>query len=209
LKVRRDQTGGAAAGAVWLWGAMGLLDDAIREHLDLKRRNGGDPGEIARKENEALAPVFPDAGRGAVEVEAPAEEDVGWEDDGMYAPESAVDPLAGEPDAAAPEAELAPPPAALEAETMAAEPAAPAEQARIDHVGQETAELDMQAVLDGQLQPVGDPEPTLSQASAAGPARASAAQDQEEDSFEWELPAANDEAAPPQEIPGQERLSFE
>jgi hypothetical protein len=36
---------------------MGLLDDAIREHLDLKRRRGGDPTEIARLEHEALGPV--------------------------------------------------------------------------------------------------------------------------------------------------------
>jgi hypothetical protein len=36
---------------------MGLLDDAIREHLDLKRRRGGDPTEIARLEREALGPV--------------------------------------------------------------------------------------------------------------------------------------------------------
>jgi len=36
---------------------MGLLDDAIREHLDLKRRRGGDPTEVARLEQEALGPV--------------------------------------------------------------------------------------------------------------------------------------------------------
>ncbi|HWH93561.1 MAG TPA: hypothetical protein VNT03_06845 [Baekduia sp.] len=36
---------------------MGLLDDAIREHLDLKRRRGADPSEIAREEAEALGPV--------------------------------------------------------------------------------------------------------------------------------------------------------
>jgi hypothetical protein len=36
---------------------MGLLDDAIREHLDLKRRRGGDPAEIDRAEREALGPV--------------------------------------------------------------------------------------------------------------------------------------------------------
>ena len=35
---------------------MGLLDDAIREHLDLKRRRGADPDEVARQENEALGP---------------------------------------------------------------------------------------------------------------------------------------------------------
>lgn len=36
---------------------MGLLDDAIREHLDLKRRSGADPTEIERLEREALGPV--------------------------------------------------------------------------------------------------------------------------------------------------------
>lgn len=36
---------------------MGLLDDAIREHLDLKRARGGDPAEIERLEREALGPL--------------------------------------------------------------------------------------------------------------------------------------------------------
>ncbi len=36
---------------------MGLLDDAIREHLDLKRRRGADPTDIERAEREALGPV--------------------------------------------------------------------------------------------------------------------------------------------------------
>ncbi|QEC46918.1 hypothetical protein FSW04_04475 [Baekduia soli] len=36
---------------------MGLLDDAIREHLELKRRRGADPTEIEREEVEALGPV--------------------------------------------------------------------------------------------------------------------------------------------------------
>jgi len=36
---------------------MGLLDDAIREHLDLKRRRGADPTEVERSEREALGPV--------------------------------------------------------------------------------------------------------------------------------------------------------
>jgi hypothetical protein len=33
---------------------MGLLDDAIREHLELKRRRGADPAEVARAQREAL-----------------------------------------------------------------------------------------------------------------------------------------------------------
>jgi hypothetical protein len=36
---------------------MGVLDDAIREHLELKRRRGADPTEIERAEREALGPV--------------------------------------------------------------------------------------------------------------------------------------------------------
>ncbi len=33
---------------------MGLLDDAIREHLELKRRRGADAEEVTRQEQEAL-----------------------------------------------------------------------------------------------------------------------------------------------------------
>jgi len=36
---------------------MGLLDDAIREHLELKRLRGADPGDVAREEDAALGPV--------------------------------------------------------------------------------------------------------------------------------------------------------
>ena len=36
---------------------MGLLDDAIREHLDLKRRRGADPTELERAAREALGPA--------------------------------------------------------------------------------------------------------------------------------------------------------
>jgi hypothetical protein len=36
---------------------MGLLDDAIREHLELKRRRGADPAEVEQQEREALGPV--------------------------------------------------------------------------------------------------------------------------------------------------------
>jgi hypothetical protein len=48
---------------------MGVLDEAIREHLELKRRHGADAGEVARLEHEALGP----ARREAAPVEAGAE----------------------------------------------------------------------------------------------------------------------------------------
>jgi hypothetical protein len=46
---------------------MGILDDAIREHLDLKRRRGADPAEVERAEREALGPVR----RNREQVDAP------------------------------------------------------------------------------------------------------------------------------------------
>jgi hypothetical protein len=56
---------------------MGLLDDAIKEHLELKRRRGADAEEVTRQEKEALgAPQraeFADAAPAAAD-EAPAEE---------------------------------------------------------------------------------------------------------------------------------------
>ena len=51
---------------------MGLLDDAIREHLELKRRHGADPGEIERQEHEA----FGAAARADDEARAQVEPDL-------------------------------------------------------------------------------------------------------------------------------------
>src|SRR3954469_10326205 len=62
---------------------MGLLDDAIREHLELKRRHGADPGEVARQESEALGPVR----RSAETAEAQPEVELGPESDFDFEPE--------------------------------------------------------------------------------------------------------------------------
>src|ERR1700748_1678036 len=35
---------------------MSILDDAIREHLELKRAHGADEGEVQRLEDEAFGP---------------------------------------------------------------------------------------------------------------------------------------------------------
>ena len=37
--------------------AMGVLDDAIREHLELKRQHGAPEEELQRQEEEALGPA--------------------------------------------------------------------------------------------------------------------------------------------------------
>ena len=47
---------------------MGLLDDAIREHLELKRRSGAADEEVSRLENEVFGPA------GATPATAPAPE---------------------------------------------------------------------------------------------------------------------------------------
>src|SRR4051812_25511180 len=60
---------------------MGLLDDAIREHLELKRKHGADPEDVARQEQEALGPgqrnefAQPDAPAPEPEPEPPLNEE--------------------------------------------------------------------------------------------------------------------------------------
>jgi len=48
---------------------MGVLDDAIREHLDLKRKHGASEGEVEQQEQEALGAP---RGRSAESAEEPA-----------------------------------------------------------------------------------------------------------------------------------------
>ena len=73
---------------------MGVLDDAIREHLDLKRKHGAPEEELRRQEEEALGPV-------RREVEPPREE---TEASGNgEAPEAVLEPApeqVAEPDSA-------------------------------------------------------------------------------------------------------------
>ena len=65
-----------------------------------------------------------------------------------------------------------------------------------EDVGEETAELDMQAVLDAED---GRPQGTASAQEPAGG----------EGQLARPVPGAEDRAAPPPEIPGQEKLTFE
>src|SRR5205823_11757722 len=67
---------------------MGLLDEAIREHLELKRRHGADPAEVAQLEREAFGPAR--RGPEPLEVPPPADE------------AEPVDPLLVEPEVDAP-----------------------------------------------------------------------------------------------------------
>ena len=149
---------------------MGLLDDAIRDHLELKRLRGADPGEVAREQKEALAPAL-------------ADQDVAIEDDPLLVLEDFVV-----------EAHAAPPPVVgSEADPVAAAEAAHAE---LQNSGQETAELDMQAVLDADQDPSTDAGapggPIIAHAGGGSPS----AEDLGEDQLEWEIPGEGSSGSP-------------
>ena len=83
---------------------MGLLDDAIREHLELKRRHGADPAEVEREEIEALGAPPEEEAQAAV-PEEPVAEDATT----VLAPPGEPDTAEHEPPAAPPADEVEPP----------------------------------------------------------------------------------------------------
>src|SRR3954465_12088196 len=76
---------------------MGILDDAIREHLELKRQHGGAEEEVLRQEQEALGPARRDVPQQHEDEAAPAD---GAEDKALFDGEGSPADAAG---AAAPE----------------------------------------------------------------------------------------------------------
>ncbi len=99
---------------------MGLLDEAIREHLDLQRRRGADPTEVERAEREALGPVrrAPQSAPGAddeahdsdgFEPEAPDAE-LDALDAGHESERAGHEPARYEPESYEPATQVAPPP---------------------------------------------------------------------------------------------------
>jgi hypothetical protein len=107
---------------------MGLLDDAIREHMELKRQRGADPGEVARMERDVLGPVV--NGHDAEQEGTFEDLDGAQEDSG----ELFVDPH---------------PPHGADLAEPEQEPGPIERGPDFANVGQETAELDMRTVLDG------------------------------------------------------------
>jgi hypothetical protein len=87
---------------------MGILDDAIREHLELKRAHGASDDEVARKEAEVFGPVRQQVAAQPLEGDAtqmlhPADVDA------LETP-GPRPPAAPEPEAAAPAHDLEPEP---------------------------------------------------------------------------------------------------
>lgn len=149
---------------------MGLLDDAIREHLELKRRRGGDPTEIARAEQEALGPVRREA--------APAAEEPHGEPADHGAPVAHDEPHTGEEHAPAPAFDDEPsrPPAPPEEQTriLAPEERAP-DPAAHDETHRHVPEQHLAAPAD-KLPPGADafdepsPRPAVPEQHVAAPA---------------------------------------
>ena len=88
---------------------MGILDDAIREHLELKRKHGVPEEELQRQEDEALGPARRDAAQRREEDEPTpdfegdeASEPLAEQESDLFDLESdaeptSVEPLPGEP----------------------------------------------------------------------------------------------------------------
>jgi len=159
---------------------MGLLDDAIRDHLELKRRRGADPAEVAREQQEALEPLADPVP--ASDLEASTEEHP------LEAPR-ALDEEASASSATEQGHALS-----LTEDAQAAEVPLRAPESALRDQGdplEETAELDMETVLD---EPATAPRPS-DPAAGAPPLRSG------------EVSAETPEVV--DEISGQEHLRFE
>jgi hypothetical protein len=152
---------------------MGILDDAIREHLDLKRRRGADPAEVERAEREALGPVR----RNREPVDAPESdvadataggfaydhaEDEDWSHDLLHDSlhEPAAEGVGDEPDFGDAVHDAAPPSRAAGQAPASPEPepfptASPSSRPLSDMGGGETVEYDVEEALAAD-----DPLPT-------------------------------------------------
>jgi hypothetical protein len=140
---------------------MGLLEEAIREHLELQRRRGGDARQIALAEREALEPLVP--GQTPDWAQGPALFD--HEEPAQPEPLPTGRPLV-EPtqEPAQPFAhEFAEPAGPLVARAIGPEDRAPTfedpapQVAAAGSLDQETAELDMSAVL-GMAEEAAEPQ---------------------------------------------------
>ena len=174
---------------------MGLLDDAIREHLELKRQHGGDPSEIERQENEAFGAAARREEDEAAAAAAPT-------DTGEHVFDN--EPEAATPDAG-PATEEHPPPDAPDPEDFAADapttvytPAEREEATAPDEMEPPAGEEEVPSAGHEADAPGYDEDPWLDEPEAERPAPAA----QEDDVLE-ETPDFL------QETPEHDRLWFE
>lgn len=136
---------------------MGILDDAIREHLELKRQHGAENDDLERLENEAFGPA---TRPGDPEfAEQPSE--TGESDSVAVQEPEAVEPPADGSEGSSDEPDIPGWLGAGEDETrIIPPPATPAEEARIDHpeLGQ-TADHPAPVVPEEEEPFAAEPEP--------------------------------------------------
>lgn len=127
---------------------MGLLDDAIREHLELKRRGGAEPGKIAQVERETLEPEDPYAPATSGTEDEPSAEEISGS--------ASVDASfgTGPSEVHDPVEELAEQPASTLLEPL------PEVEDVSSWAAQETAEIDMQTVLAEEVETANEPPGT-------------------------------------------------
>ncbi|HUH81994.1 MAG TPA: hypothetical protein VLZ06_11780 [Solirubrobacteraceae bacterium] len=192
---------------------MGLLEEAIREHLELQRRRGGDPREIDLAEREALEPLVPghtpDWAQGPVvfDHEHAVQSDSGASGGPLVDPagEAQVDPAGGQlvdpagmPLADPIRGSLVDPPGLEHVGPPGGPPVEPGQpMAEPSLLEQETAELDMSTVL-GVVADAAQPQDghlaDQPHVPEFGPVRArrilaeSPASAGPEPDFEWEIP---------------------
>jgi hypothetical protein len=176
---------------------MGLLDDAIKEHLELKRRHGADPGEVARLEHEALGPARRDPAPAAVEEPVGAEP-APVADEDLFLDDS------GEHDEVIAEERLEAPRHPVEPEPEPVAHEAPAPQDPIE-VEQPTRQFSLEEVQAASPGPEAPAEPGPPAGSEAPPAEDVVPADDEPDSEDVleETPEFL------QETPEHDRLWFE
>ena len=149
---------------------MGLLDDAIRDHLELKRLRGADPGLLDREQREALDPVLRDE-------EAERAGDLSTAVAGV-SPDGETTPVG-----AAPSGDPHTTPQ-------------PARSTDLSDVCQETAELDMRTVLgEREGAPPAPASPEGLAIAGSLPVSPSAGR-RDEDSLEWEVPGEPSHTSP-------------
>jgi hypothetical protein len=169
---------------------MGPLDEAIREHLELKRRHGADPGEVAALEAEALGPVRREASS-VDELEAAVHDEPGSADEAPAPIQEEHLPLEEVADADEPE--------------LADEPPVPLHAHEPDEDlrpagGQQTAEFSLEDLEEagGADEPGAAPEPPAPEHEAVAPDEEPEGEDVLEETPEFL-----------QETPEHDRLWFE
>ncbi|HEU4976296.1 MAG TPA: hypothetical protein VFT50_14480 [Baekduia sp.] len=196
---------------------MGLLDDAIREHLELKRRRGADPGEIAREETEALGPVRREAPEPGVAAPLPEEHHVGFEEPGEAYAEPVHEDLRDQPHLGEPPLTHEAPYAETEAESATpphGDPFQPTREysaeeleAAIGRAEAEAARGEAPAPPVEREQPAPEPEPAASPAEPAPAAPVGAEEPPEGEPGEEDVLEETPDFL--QETPEHDRLWFE